>query len=141
MVCPRCKEELVMETVDGEDIDVCKSCKGMWVHRHQLDSMLKESGGDVELCSIDDNPHEDTNPEIKCRECDGVTMKKINFLDYSDIILDHCPSCGGFWVDKSELDNMHKYIEKVEKESHEVDNLSAYTILEKLSKIAYSIFH
>lgn len=141
MVCPRCSETLVREVKDGEEIDACRSCEGMWLHKHQLDSLLKESGGDVELCSIDDNPHTDKNPEINCRECTDVKMKKINFLEFSDIIIDHCPSCGSFWVDKNELENMHKYIEKVEKGSHEVNDANAYSLLEKLSKIAYSIFH
>ncbi len=141
MICPRCKEELVKETVEGEEIDVCRSCSGMWLHKHQLDRMFKETEGEVELSSLDDDPHMNNEPEIKCRECTGVTMKKINFLHYSDIIIDRCPSCGSIWVDKKELDNMHKYIEKVEKESHEADNISAYNFLEKLSRIAYNIFH
>ncbi len=141
MICPSCKSELVTESVEGEEIEVCKKCSGMWLHKHQLDRMFKETGGEVELSSLDNDLQKESKPAIQCRECTGVTMEKINFLHYSDIIIDHCPSCGSFWVDKGELDNMHKYIEKVEKESHEADNASAYNFLQKLSRIAYNIFH
>ena len=141
MKCPRCKKKLIKETREGEEIEVCKACNGMWLHKQQLNNLLKESGGDVELCSIDDNPHKDKNPVIKCRECKNVEMNKINFLDYSDIIMDRCPECGGFWLDKNELANMHKYIKKVEDGSHNVTDTSGYELLTKLSRIAYSIFH
>ena len=141
MICPRCKATLVKENREGVDVDVCRSCNGMWVHKNQLNILLKESGGDVEMCSIDDNPHDDKFPVIKCRECEDETMKKINFLDYSDIIMDYCSSCGSMWLDKDELANMHKYIKKVEEGSHESKNPKGFERLLKLNEIAYSIFH
>ncbi|MFC1671430.1 zf-TFIIB domain-containing protein, partial [Spirochaetota bacterium] len=78
---------------------------------------------------------------IKCRECEDMTMKKINFLDYSDIIMDYCSSCGSMWLDKDELSNMHNYIKKVEEGSHESKNPKGFDLLVKLNEIAYSIFH
>ncbi|MCP4137626.1 MAG: hypothetical protein GY754_42050, partial [bacterium] len=57
------------------------------------------------------------------------------------IIIDYCPSCGAFWLDKDQLSNMHKYIDQVEEGSHEVTDRSAYNLLVRLSKIAYSVFH
>jgi len=103
--------------------------------------MLKESGGDVESASINTHHHDDVYPRIKCRECTDVLLKKINFLDYSDIVMDYCPSCGSFWLDKDELWKMHNYIRKVDEGSHSVKNISAYDLLVKLSRIAYTIFH
>jgi len=141
MICPKCRETMIKENVEGEDIEVCKTCSGMWLHKHQLNHLLKESEGDVEMCSIDDYPHEDKDPAINCQKCSSVIMKKINFLDYSDIIIDYCPSCGAFWVNKDELANMHKYIKQVEDGSHVVKDRSAYNLLRKMSEIAYRIFH
>jgi len=141
MICPRCKSDLIKKDVEGESIDVCMACNGMWLHKHQLNSLLMESGGDVEECSIDDNPHSDIYPNIECRECKGSIMKKINFLDYSEIIIDYCASCGAFWLDKDQLSNMHVYIKQVEDGSHDVKNISGYNLLVKLSQIAYLIFH
>lgn len=141
MNCPRCKKTMVQEKREGEEILVCRNCDGMWLHRHQLNNLLKESGGDVELASINTLPHDDSRGIIKCRECPDTTMIKINFLDYSDIVIDRCPSCGSLWLDKNELANMHKYIRQVEEGSHQVKDHSAYNLLARMSRIAYTIFH
>ncbi len=141
MKCPRCKSVLTRESVENELIDACTSCGGMWLHTHQLNRLLKESGGDVELCSINTRPHTDEHRHIKCRECKNSVMKKINFLDYSDIVFDYCPLCGSFWLDGDELSKMHKYIRRVDEGSHAVRNISAYDLLVKLSRISYVIFH
>jgi Zn-finger nucleic acid-binding protein len=140
MECPRCKKALTLEEVDGERLNVCRSCGGLWVRRHQLNRLLPESGGDVESCSIDGNPHGDYHRYIRCAECADSRMKKISFLEYSDIILDYCASCGSFWLDRDELSKMHGYLKKIDEGSHEVTNLSAHSLLTRLSEIAYSIF-
>jgi Zn-finger nucleic acid-binding protein len=141
MECPHCKQTLKNESREGEEILTCRTCGGMWLHRNQLNNLLKESGGDVELCSFDTHPHQDTHPRINCIQCGNVMMDKINFLDYSDIVIDRCPKCGSYWLDKNELSNMHKYIKQVEDGVHTVNDFSAYNLLTKLSQIAYSIFH
>ncbi len=130
MECPRCQAVLVKEEREGEDIDVCKSCGGIWLHKEQLKTFL----GDHES-------HHDDHPVIKCRECENVNMKKINFLDYSDVIIDYCASCGAFWLDKGELQKMNTYVKLVEEGEHTVRYASAYNFLVKLSELSYSIFH
>lgn len=141
MICPRCKKTMVKESREGEEIMVCRSCNGIWLHKHQLTNLLKESGGDVELCSFNTLPQDDARAIIKCRECPDSTMVKINFLDYSDIVMDRCPTCGSYWLDKNELANMHKYIKQVEEGSHQVKDVNVYDLLAAMSRIAYTIFH
>ncbi len=141
MKCPRCKKNLSTKTIEDQKIDFCESCNGLWLHKHQLNRLVGESSGDVEMCSIDHKPHTDRFPPIECRECAGVVMDKINFLDYSDIILDHCPSCGSFWLDKDELEKMQVYINDVETGAHEVKDGVAYGFLVRVSRLLYSIFH
>lgn len=141
MKCPRCNKRMVRKTIEGQDIEYCSSCRGLWLHRHQLNKLLEESGGDVEMCSIDHRPHSDKYPPIDCRVCTGMVMNKINFLEYSDIILDYCPSCGSFWLDKGELETMHSYIARVDSGAHEIKNRIAYDFLIRLSRLMYSIFH
>ena len=141
MDCPRCDATLEIKKIESEDIEFCNSCKGMWLHKNQLNNLIKESHGDVEFSSIDYNPHKDANSTIKCRECKNSTMKKVNFLEYSDIIMDTCGECGSFWLDYDELHKIHSYMEKVEDGSHEVKDGSMYNVLVELSSIAYNIFH
>ena len=140
MICPRCESKLVYSEIEDQKIETCCSCDGMWLNKNQLNEILSEFGGDIESCSIDDNPHSDKFSVIKCRRCKDIDMKKINFLDYSNIILDYCPNCGGFWLDKNELFKIKEYVKNVDNGSHTVRDKSAYHLLVRLSEIAYSIF-
>jgi Zn-finger nucleic acid-binding protein len=113
----------------------------MWLHKHQLNELISENHSDVEKCSIDNREHRDKYQAIKCAVCHDHIMKKINFLDYSDIIMDYCPGCGSFWIDKDELNMMHEYLREIEESSQGVTDRSAYSILSKISQIAYQIYH
>lgn len=139
MICPRCDSKLEVVHIDSEDIKVCKSCGGMWLHKNQLNMLLGEQQGDIELCSIADHSHDDEQ-KMKCLECDDTDMRRIEFLEYSGIILNHCDSCGSFWVDKDEIKNMRDHIEKVNIGSNDVKEPIAYNLLKKLSELAFSIF-
>ena len=141
MKCPRCSADLEKQDFEGHSIEICRACGGMWLHKHQLNELLQNGPEDLEKCSIDTHPHQDDNEAIRCLNCKDVIMRKVNFLEYSDIIIDYCPQCGSFWIDKDELAAMHDYIDKVEKGSHEVKDFSAYNILAKISQIAYRIYH
>lgn len=141
MDCPHCNKALTGEEIDGEMISVCHDCGGMWVHRNQLNKMLIEGEGDFESASVDNEPPEEGRPEVPCLDCGDKKMKKVNFLHYSDIIMDYCPACGSFWLDKGELERIHGYVRQVETGSQKVTDRFAYNILANLSKIAYRIFH
>lgn len=141
MDCPRCDSKLEITKIEGEDIEFCNSCKGMWLHKDQLNNLISESNGNVEISSVDYNRHKDLKSTIKCRDCENSTMIKINFLEYSDIIMDYCEECGAFWLDYGELHKIHIYMEKIENGSHEVKNKSIHHFLTELSSIAYNVFH
>ena len=59
MMCPRCKEDLAISEILDQKIETCRSCGGMWFDKNQLNDLLVEIDGDVESCSIDDNPTND----------------------------------------------------------------------------------
>lgn len=141
MNCSRCGIPLIQHDFEGHKINTCSKCKGLWLHRNQLNELLKNGSEDLEKCSIDDHPHKDKYPSMRCLNCNDTIMKKINFLEHSDIILDYCPKCGSFWIEKDELKSMHEYIDNVEKGSHDVKDFSAYNIIAKISQIAYRIYH
>jgi hypothetical protein len=37
-------------------------------------------------------------------------MRKVNLLEFSDLILDFCPSCSGFFLDRNEVGVMNAYL-------------------------------
>jgi len=40
-------------------------------------------------------------------------MNKVGLLIYSDIVFDHCDSCGGFFLDKGEIEEMNERLLRV----------------------------
>lgn len=141
MDCPKCNKLLEKEEIDGEMIAVCHDCGGLWVQRNQLNKMLIEGEGDFETASVDSTLHETSLPLLACPVCEGKEMERVNFLHYSDIIMDHCEECGGFWLDKGELERIHSYVRQVETGSQKAKDHSVYNLLAKLSDIAFRIFH
>lgn len=91
--------------------DVCDKCGSLWLDRGELDKMAFQVSGSIEFCSEE----EDKTPESKsktCPRCD-VTLAKVRFLGDTDIVLHHCKSCGGFWLDGGELNLIDNELAKI----------------------------
>ncbi len=44
MHCPKCGQELVTERCDSVEIDVCPSCKGVWLDAGELGTIVEKTG-------------------------------------------------------------------------------------------------
>jgi Zn-finger nucleic acid-binding protein len=47
-------------------------------------------------------------------------MQKVEFLVYTGIVLDHCRSCGGFWLDGKELERINEFVHDLNESSEEL---------------------
>ena len=55
MKCPVCKDvELVMSERQGIEIDYCRTCRGIWLDRGELDKIIEKS------LNENDHPHTET---------------------------------------------------------------------------------
>ncbi len=133
MECLVCKGKL--EKIISNDIEIikCNKCKGFWVKSGDLNRIVKHKAGDIEFSSIDHHFHKDIHGIIKCIYCNDIAMIKINFIEFSDIILDFCEICGAFWVDNGELEKMQIYIDTIE------DTGTKKTIAEIIMNLIYSL--
>ena len=43
MICPRCKNNLVLSDAQGVEIDYCPKCKGVWLYKGQLDKIVEHA--------------------------------------------------------------------------------------------------
>ena len=50
MHCPKCGQELATETCDGVEIDVCPSCKGVWLDAGELGTIVESTGSFFHSC-------------------------------------------------------------------------------------------
>jgi Zn-finger nucleic acid-binding protein len=90
--------------------DVCEKCGGLWLDQGELDKMAFQVEGDIEYCSHDEvkGPPETKN----CPRC-NVHLHKVKFLGESDIILDRCENCSGFWLDGGQLEKIDDELVKL----------------------------
>ena len=59
MHCPKCGQELVTERCDSVEIDVCPSCKGVWLDAGELGTIVEKTGSFFHSClrAIRVRPH------------------------------------------------------------------------------------
>lgn len=133
MECQLCEGTITPVKRGEAEIYLCEKCNGFWVKSGELNKLIKHKVGDVEASSIDHHFHKDDHGTLKCAFCVDKATNKVNFIDFSDIILDYCEECGAFWIDNGELDKMQAYMDKIEK------NSDKQTIAEKIMNIIYSL--
>jgi len=99
-----------MKKDDEGDIttDACPKCGAVFLDKGELGALATGMAGDIEYCSIDQDFHQDQFQQRSCPKCSGRQMRKVNLLRLSDLIFDYCSSCGGFFLDKGEVQKMNQ---------------------------------
>jgi Zn-finger nucleic acid-binding protein len=103
---------LVQTREDEISYDVCPECGSLWLDAGELDKVAYQVEGSIEFSSREE-PEEGESPSINCPRCGKVEMESVRFLGHSDIFLDHCPSCEGFWLNSDELDRINRELEEI----------------------------
>ncbi len=109
MKCPRCDQELTAEKVRLTDVNACGQCDGMFLDRGELNNVAEPTSGDLEFSTVDLDSfeHPDAFGPARCPRCETAVMKKVEFVIYTNIILDYCEACHGFWLDGPELERIN----------------------------------
>jgi Zn-dependent protease with chaperone function/Zn-finger nucleic acid-binding protein len=101
MKCPSCDQPSLVETMTrgGVLVDVCKTCKGVWLDRGEVFFFSRKP---PELEQLLESAATDSAPSSRhCPRCQ-VNLVEEPFLR-RDLIVDHCPECEGYWFDSGEL--------------------------------------
>jgi hypothetical protein len=122
--CPNCRTEMQRDDRRDLAVDVCPSCGGVWLDSGELNTLATGMHGDIEYCSVDEAVHRDRFPRRPSPRCPDAVMHKMNLLRLSDIIFDWCPSCGGFYLDKGEVDRMNRELKNLTP-NHEAEEYRA----------------
>ncbi|OGV39273.1 MAG: hypothetical protein A2X48_21910 [Lentisphaerae bacterium GWF2_49_21] len=131
--CPKCGiTELTSNVFEDVRVDSCSKCNGVWLHKGELNKIAHPHEGDLEYCSIE-HIAEDRISEFNCPNCHDVKLKKVNFISYSDIVLEYCAKCEGIWLDRGELDAINSEIDNI----HKAPESWAHRIMVFLSKLPF----
>lgn len=110
MKCPACDRELRPIQVGSVAVDVCEGgCGGIWFDAFELGKVDEphEAAGDP-LTGIRRDPTVkiDLQRKRECPHCAGIKLKRHRFSRTSQVEVDHCPNCAGYWLDAGELERI-----------------------------------
>ena len=114
MQCPRCDAALEAAAVEGEQIDKCPSCGGLWFGQGELRAARDAAQPDLRWLDFEIWKHEDrfrfaVLPFI-CPQCE-IPMVAVTYGD-TDVEVDCCPQCQGMWLDAGEFGKIVNALEK-----------------------------
>lgn len=107
MKCPACNHRLTELHVGPVKVDACQNgCGGIWFDAFELqrvDESHEEAG--ERLLHVKRNPqmHVDHAGKRDCPRCPDIRLKRHFFSAKRRVEVDHCPNCGGYWLDAGEL--------------------------------------
>ena len=118
MKCLRCDNTQMEVQVKGKgadiiEIDVCPACKGIWLDAKELSSLDDNFFVNLEEITYEKVVPSGGDAQLKCNRCDNIPMNKVQPSEFKDVVLDICPSCKGFWLDKGELEKMREVSDKL----------------------------
>ena len=90
IACPNCQTEMKQDVAGDITTEVCPKCGGVFLDKGELNILATGIKGDIELCSIDNDFHENRFQQRSCPKCESQQMTKVNLLRLSDLIFDYC---------------------------------------------------
>jgi Zn-finger nucleic acid-binding protein len=112
MKCLRCADVELEVQARGEgtdivEIDVCPSCQGVWLDNRELKKLDDNFFVDVEPVESEQVGATADDAQLTCPRCEGgPALNKVKPAQFGDVVVDNCPACQGFWLDKGELEKM-----------------------------------
>jgi Zn-finger nucleic acid-binding protein len=121
MKCPRDGSVLETKTFGQTSVEACPLCRGMFFEHGHLNAAVEPTPGDLEFSTVDGDSfeHRDDYGPIACPR-DGASMSKVDFNVDSEIILDYCRTCGGFWLDEKELASINEEVKRLNSADQEI---------------------
>ncbi|UCH52098.1 MAG: zf-TFIIB domain-containing protein [Chloroflexota bacterium] len=113
MICPVCKNDMIVVEYNNIELDHCNDCHGVWFDSTELELLLKcmnLQSQDMLLEDILKSPEaESTEKKRKCPIC-RKKMKKTNIAEHPGVLVDVCPQGHGLWFDGGELSQLLKHL-------------------------------
>ncbi len=112
ILCKRCDTDMHTVFYEGVAIQLCMSCKGIFLTRKKLE--IIENSREIEI--PEDTPVPRNGPEVRrhCPNCD-INMIKVKHGNIRATTVDYCEDCSGIWLDKGELASIQLSYEIAEK--------------------------
>jgi uncharacterized protein len=105
MNCPKCTMAMTMRHLGPVQIDECAGCRGVWFDADELRRAKDYTEPDANWLDFEIWTRSDqvqaSKATLRCPACDG-SLVALRYGD-SHVEVDHCPGCGGTWLDGGEF--------------------------------------
>ena len=106
MLCPVCRQPLIIVEYRDVELDACPDCHGLWFDAQELRQLFELAGAIDRFRQLEPQldrlPH--AHPRRKCPRCHGRLEPVRAPTEGEELILDECPREHGIWFDRGELD-------------------------------------
>ena len=104
MICPACKNHMIVVEYKRIELDYCPNCKGVWFDSGELELMFRTTGLDAKLIGdVRRLPAAKTTETIrKCPIC-RQGMSKNDIGQKLPVLIDVCPRGDGVFFDGGEV--------------------------------------
>lgn len=104
MICPTCKNDMIVVEHNRIELDYCGKCHGVWFDTGELELLLGSLGLDSASpflnSLLEDEEAETTEKKQRCPLC-RRKMKKRSLE--TKVLVDVCPQGEGIWFDGGEV--------------------------------------
>ena len=109
MICPACKNDMIVVEYNRIELDHCIRCQGTWFDSDELELLLKSmklESRNLFLNNILNSPEtKSSERKRKCPIC-GKKMKKTTIGQQPEILIDVCQQGHGLYFDGGELNKL-----------------------------------
>jgi Zn-finger nucleic acid-binding protein len=103
MLCPVCKNPMVVLELDQIEIDHCLHCGGIWLDAGELELLLETEEDRTRLKNLLIEENSAKEKKYPCPIC-SKKMNKVFVGEEKKILIDKCKKNHGLWLDKGELE-------------------------------------
>lgn len=113
MICPVCKDAMLVVEYHNVELDYCNSCRGVWLDEAELELLLESHSFEEAKELLDGilESGEAVSSEKKraCPIC-GHKMKKTAIGEEPGILIDICKDEHGLWFDGGEVNQLIRHL-------------------------------
>lgn len=102
MICPACRQEMIVLEYKKIELDICAQCDGLWFDAEELGLLLKTL--DLNVDELGRLPEKKTTEVARKCPCCRKKMKKLIIGPGNGVMIDRCTKGHGLWFDGGELD-------------------------------------
>ena len=104
MICPTCKNDMMVVEHNRIELDYCGKCHGVWFDTGELELLLGSLGLDSASPFLDSLlKAEDAETDEKTRRCPLCRRKMKKRSLETKVLVDVCPQGEGIWFDGGEV--------------------------------------